>query len=141
MTEAISAQPLIELHREEILSLPDDPNQLVILATGPLTSPALSDSLKKIAGADHFYFYDAISPIVDAQSLNREIIFAANRYGKQTRSLDDSGLTPDADYLNCPFDKIQNVSFFFLGDFALRDVFKRLTEHVTHFAVIRKAAK
>ncbi|MGZ3731568.1 MAG: FAD-dependent oxidoreductase, partial [Bdellovibrionota bacterium] len=77
MTNAIASQPLITLVREEVLSLPDDPEQLVILATGPLTSPALSESLARFTGSDHFYFYDAISPIVDAQSLNRDIIFAA----------------------------------------------------------------
>lgn len=107
MTDAIASQPNITLKREEITSLPDDPSQLVILATGPLTSPALSESLKRLTGSDHFYFYDAISPIVDASSLNRDIIFAMNRYEKITRALSDSGVATDdsADYLNCPMNK------------------------------------
>ncbi len=113
MTEAIASQPLIELKREEILSLPDDPNTLVILATGPLTSPALSESLRRATGSEHFYFYDAISPIVDASSLNRDIIFAANRYGKQTRALDASEVetSESSDYLNCPMSKEEYENF------------------------------
>lgn len=113
MQEAIASQPLITLVREEVLSIPDDPEQLVILATGPLTSPALSESLRKFTGGDHFYFYDAISPILDASSLDRSIVFAANRYGKQTRELADSGASNDeaADYLNCPMDRAQYEAF------------------------------
>lgn len=113
MTEAIASQPLITLRREEILALPDDPNQLVILATGPLTSPALSDSLRRAAGSEHFYFYDAISPIVDASSLDRDVIFAANRYGKQTRALEASDVATDesADYLNCPMTRDEYEAF------------------------------
>jgi methylenetetrahydrofolate--tRNA-(uracil-5-)-methyltransferase len=113
MQEAILSMPLITLVREEVLSIPDDPEQLVILATGPLTSPALSESLRKFTGGDHFYFYDAISPILDASSLDRSIIFAANRYGKLTRELEDSGASnaEAADYLNCPMDRPQYEAF------------------------------
>jgi methylenetetrahydrofolate--tRNA-(uracil-5-)-methyltransferase len=113
MQEAIASQPLITLVREEVLSIPDDPDQLVILATGPLTSPALSESLRKFTGGDHFYFYDAISPILDAASLDRSIIFAANRYNKKTRELEDSGASNEeaADYLNCPMNKEQYEAF------------------------------
>jgi methylenetetrahydrofolate--tRNA-(uracil-5-)-methyltransferase len=119
--EAIATQPLVNLKREEILALPDDPNQLVILASGPLTSAPLAEALRKVTGSEHFYFYDAISPIVDAASLNREIVFAANRYGKQTRSLEGSGEKADdssdpspaenADYLNCPLNREQYEAF------------------------------
>jgi methylenetetrahydrofolate--tRNA-(uracil-5-)-methyltransferase len=114
MTEAIRSEPLIKVKNEEVLSLPDDENDtLTILATGPLTSPALSESLRKFTGADHFYFYDAISPIVDAASLDRSIVFAANRYGKQTRKLEGSEPTSEdnADYLNCPMNKEEYESF------------------------------
>jgi methylenetetrahydrofolate--tRNA-(uracil-5-)-methyltransferase len=85
----------------------------VILATGPLTSPALSESLRRFTGSEHFYFYDAISPIVDASSLNMDIAFAANRYGKQTRALEESDVATDesADYLNCPMNKEQYEAF------------------------------
>ena len=113
MQDAIASEPLITLVREEVLSIPDDPDQLVILATGPLTSPSLSESLRKFTGGDHFYFYDAISPILDASSLDRSVIFAANRYGKQTRELADSGASNEeaADYLNCPMDRAQYEAF------------------------------
>lgn len=116
MTEAIRAQPLINVLQEEVTSLPDDPSVLTILATGPLTSPALSESLRKHTGSDHFYFYDAISPIIDAQSLDMDIIFAANRYGKKTRALDDTGVSTgeSADYLNCPMNKEQYENFLAL---------------------------
>ncbi|RZA07925.1 MAG: methylenetetrahydrofolate--tRNA-(uracil(54)-C(5))-methyltransferase (FADH(2)-oxidizing) TrmFO [Proteobacteria bacterium] len=134
MTKAIRNHPLITVKEEEVHSLPDEDGMITILATGPLTSPALSESLRKRTGSDHFYFYDAISPIVDASSLDRSIIFAANRYGKQTRSLDQmfpsaqtgeaaaaepalateaapaadapaGEVAPGADYLNCPMNK------------------------------------
>jgi methylenetetrahydrofolate--tRNA-(uracil-5-)-methyltransferase len=113
MTAAIRAEPLITVKQEEVLSLPDDAQSLTILATGPLTSPALSESLRRYTGSDHFYFYDAISPIVDAQSLNLDIIFAANRYGKKTRALENSAVETEenADYLNCPMNKEQYENF------------------------------
>lgn len=129
MTAAIQSEPLITVHHEEILSIPDDPNELVILATGPLTGEALSESLRKIMGSEGFYFYDAISPIIDAQSLNRDIIFAANRYGKKTRSMEEiaagkpaaenessevenaADSEENADYLNCPMNMIQYEAF------------------------------
>lgn len=113
MTETIRSHPLIQVKSTEVTSLPDDPSILTILATGPLTSESLSDSLRKATGADHFYFYDAISPIVETSSLNHEIIFAANRYGKQTRSLAESdvGTEENADYLNCPMNREQYEAF------------------------------
>lgn len=114
MTAAIRSQSLITIMSEEVTTLPDDGGQvLTILATGPLTSPALSESLRKHTGADHFYFYDAISPILDASSLDRSIIFAANRYGKQTRALEGAAPTSEdnADYLNCPMNKEEYETF------------------------------
>ena len=116
MTDAVRSHPMITVREEEVLSLPDDDSLLTILATGPLTSAALSESLRKHTGSDHFYFYDAISPIVDASSLNMEIVFAANRYGKQTRSLEEISPAaapdaPGADYLNCPMSKEQYYAF------------------------------
>jgi methylenetetrahydrofolate--tRNA-(uracil-5-)-methyltransferase len=132
MTAAISSQPLITLVREEVLSLPDDPDQLVILATGPLTSPALSESLRRFTGSEHFYFYDAISPILDAASLDRSIIFAQNRYGKETRSLSDSDVTADSDYLNCPMNRDEYEAFI---DLLLKSerVEPKSFERVKHF--------
>lgn len=113
MTAAIAAQPNIRLRREEVLTLPDDPGTLTILATGPLTSPSLAESLRKRTGTDHFYFYDAISPVVDAASLNMDIIFAANRYGKNTRTMEGTEVSTEerSDYLNCPMSMEQYDAF------------------------------
>lgn len=119
MTEAVKNHPLLTLRQEELTSIPDD-GILTILATGPLTSPSLSESLRKRTGSEHFYFYDAISPIVDAASLDREIIFAANRYGKETRALEkaeeenpvtEKEADASADYLNCPMSREQYEAF------------------------------
>ena len=110
MTDAIRALPNVRVYNEEILKIPE-PDQVVILATGPLTSSALADSLKKIMETESFYFYDAISPIVDADSLDRNIIFSANRYGKETRSINGESPDENADYLNCPMDREQYENF------------------------------
>lgn len=100
-TKAISNHPAIELRREEITSIPDD--GIVVLASGPLTSPALAGAIEEITGSEALFFYDAISPIVDAASVDMSIAFRASRYGK---SLDGSD-----DYVNCPFDKEQYERF------------------------------
>lgn len=81
----------IKIMREEITHLPG--TGLVIVATGPLTSPPLAESLRALTGAEYLYFYDAIAPIVDGDSLNRQIIFRASRYGQGN------------DYLNCPLNQ------------------------------------
>ncbi len=101
VTTAISNHPGIELRRAEVVSVPED--GLTIIASGPLTSPALSAELARLTGAEALFFYDAISPIVDADSIDMSIAFRASRYGK---SLDGS-----ADYINCPFDKEQYGRF------------------------------
>ncbi len=94
VTAALEANPLVSLRREEVRAVPRD--TVVILATGPLTSDALSADLARLAGARHLYFYDAISPIVDAETLDLSKLFRASRYGK------DGRLESDGDYLNCP---------------------------------------
>jgi len=76
-------------------------NGIVILATGPLTSEALSASIREFAGENHLYFYDAISPIVDADSINLDRVYRASRYDKG-----------DADYLNCPFTREEYLRFY-----------------------------
>jgi methylenetetrahydrofolate--tRNA-(uracil-5-)-methyltransferase len=131
MTDAIRSHPLITVREEEVLSLPDDASMLTILATGPLTSPALSESLRKHTGSDHFYFYDAISPIVDAASLNRDIVFAANRYGKVTRTLDGAG-DAEPDYLNCPMNQ-EEYNAFLDALLAGERVVAKNFERVKHF--------
>ncbi|MBN1439124.1 MAG: methylenetetrahydrofolate--tRNA-(uracil(54)-C(5))-methyltransferase (FADH(2)-oxidizing) TrmFO [Anaerolineales bacterium] len=86
-TEKIFAHPRIEVVREEAVQIPSGP---AVVATGPLTSPALSESLRTLTGVDHLYFYDAVAPIVVAESIDRRIAFS------------DSRNSLSADYLNCP---------------------------------------
>lgn len=142
ITATIEKHPLIKLHREEISKLPEDPESYTILATGPLTSPSLSESLRQVTGEEHFYFYDAISPIVDAIGLDYEKIFRANRYGKKTRALENIEsveIKPEGeeeedsgDYLNCPFTKGEYEAFI---DLLLRSerVVPKTFERVKHF--------
>jgi methylenetetrahydrofolate--tRNA-(uracil-5-)-methyltransferase len=100
VTRMVESSGQIEIRRQEALALPQG---IAIIATGPLTSDALAAEIARITGADRLYFYDSISPIVDAESIDYSIAFPASRYGK---SLDDT-----ADYLNCPFDKEQYQRF------------------------------
>ena len=100
VTAAIEAQPLIELRREELTALPAPDEGDCVIATGPLTSEALTRELEQLIGADHLYFYDAIAPIVTGDSLNNEVLFRASRYGKG-----------GDDYLNCPLNELEYRSF------------------------------
>jgi methylenetetrahydrofolate--tRNA-(uracil-5-)-methyltransferase len=90
VTEKILAHPRIELIREEAVEIPEGPG---IVATGPLTSPALSAALRNLTGTEHLYFYDAIAPIVTAESIDREAAFSDSRNGLA------------GDYLNCPLNQ------------------------------------
>jgi methylenetetrahydrofolate--tRNA-(uracil-5-)-methyltransferase len=101
VTRAIEAEPNIELRRQEITTL--DPEKIWIIATGPLTSDALAGEIARITGSERLFFYDSISPIVDADSIDCSIAFRASRYGKSLDGTDD--------YLNCPFDKGQYEAF------------------------------
>lgn len=101
VTRAIAAEPLIELRREEVSHLPDD--QITIIASGPLTSDALAAEIARLTGSDRLFFYDSISPIVEADSIDQTIAFRASRYGKSLDGTDD--------YLNCPFDREQYETF------------------------------
>src|SRR5262245_28766395 len=80
VTEVISSEPNIELIREEVRGIPED--GIVVIASGPLTSPSLSESIRAFCGSEHLYFYDAISPIVDAETIDPSIVYRASRYGK-----------------------------------------------------------
>ena len=91
VTLAIAGHPRIEIIRREMPEIPSGP---CIIASGPLTSPALTESIAVLSGEQHLYFYDAISPIVSRESVNMDIAFFASRY---ERGADASG-----DYLNCP---------------------------------------
>ncbi len=101
VTRAIESEPLIELRREEMTAIPDD--AITIIATGPLTSDALAAEIARLTGSDRLYFYDSISPIVDAGTIDTTIAFRASRYGKSLDGTDD--------YLNCPLDRDQYERF------------------------------
>jgi methylenetetrahydrofolate--tRNA-(uracil-5-)-methyltransferase len=99
LTETLAHHPLIDLRREEICQIPTD--GIVVLTTGPLTSPALAEDLRRFTGLEYMSFFDAASPIVMGESINFEVAFRASRY--------DRG---EAAYLNCPLDKDQYLHFW-----------------------------
>jgi methylenetetrahydrofolate--tRNA-(uracil-5-)-methyltransferase len=131
VTEAIASHPLISIRRGEVTSIPSSADGPVILATGPLTSEALSAEIAALVGATHLYFYDAISPIVSGESLDMSKIFRASRWGRSFRSADASRVPPEGgshtdagsapacgvddgegDYLNCPFTREEYEAFY-----------------------------
>ena len=98
VTQKISQSPNITLIRDEITEIPDSPT---IIASGPLTSEGLSESIKFFTQNEHLFFFDAIAPIVEAESINFDIAFWQNRYNKG-----------DAAYINCPMNKEQYEKFY-----------------------------
>jgi len=98
ISDRISDNPNINVVREEITELPDS---LSVIATGPLTSEAMTKSLTERIGGDYLYFYDAIAPIIDAESIDYQKVYRASRYGKG-----------GADYLNCPMTMEEYEQFF-----------------------------
>lgn len=101
VTEAIANLNCLDIRRQEVTRIPDE--GIVIIATGPLTSDALAAAIAQRTGSDRLYFYDSISPIVDAETINCDIAFRASRYGK---SIDGTG-----DYLNCPMNQQEYERF------------------------------
>ena len=101
ITAAIETHPSIEIRRGEVTQIP--PDGAVIIASGPLTSDSLAEAISSITGSERLYFYDSISPIVAADSIDVSIAFRASRYGK---SLDGG-----ADYINCPLNKEEYDTF------------------------------
>jgi methylenetetrahydrofolate--tRNA-(uracil-5-)-methyltransferase len=99
ITEALLARPEVRVVRGEIPRIPDDP--VTIVATGPLTSPALAAEIAAFVGQSHLYFYDAVSPVVEADSITFARTFRASRYGRG-----------GDDYLNCPLDEDQYRAFY-----------------------------
>src|SRR5206468_5760709 len=99
VTEAISSDPLITVRREEVTRIYE--NQATIIATGPLTSDALSQEIARLSGSSHLYFYDSISPIVEAESIDMTKVYFAARYDKGS-----------ADYINCPMSKEEYDRFY-----------------------------
>lgn len=141
VTQAVHSHPLISVVREEVARLPSDPSMFpLIIATGPLTSPSLSNDLLAIVGTDDLYFYDAISPVVLAETIDRSKVFRASRWDRNIRgrefpqpvdepeqlspraveaSADGPGTrqacgaeSGEGDYLNCPFTKEEYDRFF-----------------------------
>jgi methylenetetrahydrofolate--tRNA-(uracil-5-)-methyltransferase len=100
VTETISAEPNIKVIREEFTQISEN-NGLTIIATGPLTSDALSLEIGRLSGSNHLFFYDSISPIVEADSIDMTKVYMAARYNKGT-----------ADYINCPFTKDEYDRFY-----------------------------
>ena len=99
VTEEITKLPGVVVHREEISTIPDAP--LTIVATGPLTSDALARDIARFVGDTHLHFYDAVSPVIEADSIDMTKVFRASRYQKGTD-----------DYLNCPMDEAEYRAFF-----------------------------
>ena len=97
--ERIAAEPRITVHREEVTRL-DPEDGITIVASGPLTSSALSQEIARLTGSEHLAFYDSISPIVEADSIDREKVYMAARYDKGT-----------ADYINCPMNRAEYEAF------------------------------
>ena len=128
VTERIESHPNIEIIREEAKEIPDTAG---IIASGPLTSPALSDSIAKLSGEAHLFFFDAIAPVIHAETINMEIAFRASRYGvsKGPSTTDGANNAPssahevpvhlredgddsgEGDYINCPFTKEEYYAF------------------------------
>ena len=100
VTQRIEDHPLITLKRQEMTTVPAGPS---IIASGPLTSDALTTQLKTLSGTKYLYFYDALSPIVSADSINMDVAFRANRYQRGQRE--------DGDYINCPFTQDGYLAF------------------------------
>jgi methylenetetrahydrofolate--tRNA-(uracil-5-)-methyltransferase len=98
VTEALAALPGVALHRGEVERIPDGP--VVIVATGPLTSEALAADVARFVGEDHLYFYDAVSPVVEADTIDFERAFRASRYGRG-----------GDDYVNCPLSQEEYRAF------------------------------
>ena len=101
VTERIESHPRIELVREEVTAVPDTP---CIIATGPLTSAPLTDAISRLAGQDHLYFYDALSPIVNHETIDMNIAFRQSRY--------DQGEQVEGDYINCPMTRDEYERFY-----------------------------
>jgi methylenetetrahydrofolate--tRNA-(uracil-5-)-methyltransferase len=99
LTNTLANHPLIEFRRQEIKEIPQE--DIVVLTTGPLTTPALADDLQRFTGMNYMSFFDAASPIVVGESIDRDIAFLASRYDKG-----------EAAYLNCPMDREQYLHFW-----------------------------
>jgi len=123
VTESLERHPLITIVRDEVLAIPDSSDRRpVILATGPLTSETLSADLARLVGQEHLYFYDAISPIVLAESIDRTKVFRASRWNRSHEPRSSTSHEPqgpacgaddgEGDYLNCPMSREEYGRFY-----------------------------
>lgn len=99
ITDTLKSFPNVEIINEEITSIPDG---FTVIATGPLTSKPLSQAIQNLLGTDYFYFYDAASPIIDAETINYDKVYRKSRYDKGD----------GADYLNCPMTEEEFNAFY-----------------------------
>jgi methylenetetrahydrofolate--tRNA-(uracil-5-)-methyltransferase len=100
ITARLLGHPNIEIIREEMVEIP---TALTIIASGPLTSPRLSERIRDLSGEEHLYFFDAIAPIIARDSVNMAIAFRGSRY--------DKGELEEGDYINCPLDRREYIAF------------------------------
>ena len=100
VTDRIQNHSNIEIIREEVKEIPITP---AVVASGPLTSPTLSASIAALSGEEHLFFFDAIAPVIHAESINMNVAFRASRY--------DTGEQDEGDYINCPFTKEEYYAF------------------------------
>jgi methylenetetrahydrofolate--tRNA-(uracil-5-)-methyltransferase len=115
VSKVLRAHPRIRIAREEITSVPGTEWSPVIIATGPLTSDALSQSIQQMVGEEHLSFYDAISPIVLAESIDMSKVFRASRWGRNVWTPEPGAAleqSDDGDYLNCPMSKAEYDAFY-----------------------------
>ena len=120
VTEAVSRHPLIHVRREEVTHIAEGEG-ITIIATGPLTSDALSREIARLTGGTHLYFYDSISPIVEAESIDMSRVYKAARYDKGT-----------ADYINCPMTP-EDYGRFYEALIAAESVEERDWERLNYF--------
>ena len=97
ITEKLENNPLVEIAREEFRKIPESPDAPLIIATGPLTSEPLAEDIRNLSDSGHLYFYDAISPIIDGDSIDYSRVYRASRY--------ENGQEGEGDYINCPINK------------------------------------
>ncbi|AFL90207.1 tRNA:m(5)U-54 methyltransferase [Terriglobus roseus DSM 18391] len=121
VAERIAAEPKITVVREEVTSIEEDGDHITMLASGPLTSPALTADLQRLTGADHLSFYDSIAPVVDATTINMDRVYFKARWDKGS-----------ADYINCPFTK-EEYDIFYDALIAAQEVEAKDWEKLDYF--------
>ena len=113
VTDALAREPLVTIARGEVPSIPAaEEGSAIVIATGPLTSDALSDDIRRFVGGDHLYFYDAISPIVLAESIDMSKVFRASRWGRSISGASGAQRAEDGDYINCPLTREEYDAFY-----------------------------